>query len=74
MLTNKEIIRNQLERINEKAGTSFKLESVWGRCDISEDVSFGKISANCTAHNTEQMIDDLAGLEDGIDCLMKQRG
>ena len=74
MLTNKEIIRNQLERINKKAGTSFKLEIVCGRCYISEDLSFGKISANCTAHNTEQMIEYLAGLEDGIDCLMKRRG
>ena len=74
MITNKEIINNQLKRINEKMGTTFKLEIVCGRCYISEDLSFGKISANNTARNTSQMIEYLAGLEDGIDCLKKQRG
>lgn len=69
MITNKEIINNQLKRINEKAGTNFSLENVCGRLYLTKDETFGKISANYTARNSSQMIEYLAGLEDAINSL-----
>lgn len=71
-ITNKEIINNQLKRINEKAGSNFQLESVCGHYYLTEDKSFGKISANFTQRNSPQMIEYLAGLEDAIDCFTRK--
>lgn len=71
-ITNKEIIRNQLKRINAKAKTDFQLVNVCGKLYLSEDKTFGKISANFTSRTSAQMIEYLAGFEDAINVLLKQ--
>lgn len=66
-ISNKEIIANQLRRINEKAQTNFQLENVCGALYLTEDKTFGKISSNFTRRTSSQMIEYLAGMEDAID-------
>ena len=71
-ITNKETINYQLIRINEKAGTNFQLQNVCGKLYLTEDKTFGKISANFTGRTPSQMIEYLAGLEDAIDARPKR--
>jgi hypothetical protein len=71
-ITNKQIITNQLNRINEKAQANFKLVNVGGALYLTEDKTFGKISSNFIRRTSSQMIEYLAGLEDAIDAMPKR--
>lgn len=71
-ITNREIITNQVNRINEKAQSNFQLENACGKLYLTEDKTFGKISANFTGRTSSQMIEYLAGLEDAIDARPKR--
>ena len=72
-ITNKEIINNQLKRINEKTDMDFVLEG-------SDDELFLASSDNNVLFDSmefykteEQMIEYLEGLEDAIDYFIKQK-
>lgn len=72
-ITNKEIINNQLKRINEKVDMDFVLEG-------SDDELFLASSDNNVLFDSmefykteEQMIEYLAGMEDAIDYFIKQK-
>ena len=72
-ITNKEIINNQLKRINEKVDMDFVLEG-------SDDELFLASSNNNVLFDSmefykteEQMIEYLEGLEDAIDYFIKQK-
>ena len=73
MITNKEIISNQLKRINEKMHTSFTAkqakDGTWFLCNEKNGCDTPPFPLNNDwAHRTEeQMIEYLAGVEDAVD-------
>ncbi len=71
-ITNKEIISNQLKRINEKAKTDLKLKKANGYWYLCREVNEYELppepfSASKTRRTSAQMIEYLAGLEDAVD-------
>lgn len=76
-ITNKEIITNQVNRINEKAGTNVilrKSNGMWYLCTTENGTEFPPypFSSINTMRTTAQMIEYLAGLEDAIDARPKR--
>lgn len=73
MITNREIINNQLKRINEKMRTNFNLHYEDEKCCICKFV--GKsymqppypLSNDFTYRTEERMIEYLSGVEDATD-------
>jgi len=71
-ITNKEIITNQVNRINEKAGTNLLLRKANGYWYLCREVNGNELepypfSGTKTRRTSAQMIEYLAGLEDAID-------
>ena len=62
-ITNKDIINNQLKRINEKLNANIELVQNSGKFTLAE-TPFPIMFA---ARTSSQMIEYLAGLEDAID-------
>lgn len=76
-ITNKEIITNQVNRINEKAKTDLRLgrkNGTWYLYTSSNGTEFPPypFSHVNTHRNSAQMIEYLAGLEDAIDARPKR--
>lgn len=72
-ITNKEIISDQLKRINEKTDMDFVLEGSGDELFLaSSDNNVLFDSMECY-RTEEQMIEYLAGLEDAIDYFIKQK-
>ena len=72
MITNKEIIENQLRRINEKMKTDFQLKRAsghWYLCRSVNDYELPPepLSNTMTRRTAGQMIEYLAGVEDAVD-------
>ena len=70
-ITNKEIITNQVRRINEKAHTNVvpkKSNGMWYLCTIEDGAVFPPypFSYVNTMRTAPQMIEYLAGLEDAV--------
>ena len=72
-ITNLEIIRRQLKRINEKAGTDIQLENFVGTWLLTASPKVREITTITTYRTPEQMIEYLAGFEDAIDYYTKQK-
>lgn len=77
-ITNKEIITNQVRRINEKANTDLLLRRANGLWYLCREVNGEELepypfSGNETRRTSAQMIEYLAGLEDAIDYYTKQQ-
>ena len=77
MVTNKEIITNQVNRINEKAGTDLLLRKANGYWYLCREVNGNELepypfSGTKTRRTSAQMIEYLAGLEDAIDARPKR--
>ena len=71
-ITNKEIISNQLKRINEKANTNLILRKANGYWYLCREVNGNELepypfSGTKTRRTSAQMIEYLAGLEDALD-------
>lgn len=71
-ITNKEIISNQLKRINEKANTNLLLRKANGYWYLCREVNGNELepypfSGTKTRRTSAQMIEYLAGLEDALD-------
>ena len=71
-ITNKEIITNQVNRINEKAGTDLLLRKANGYWYLCREVNGNELepypfSGTKTRRTSAQIIEYLAGLEDAID-------
>ena len=75
-ITNKEIIRNQLKRINEKVNTDIRLGKSNGTFYLYEMNNGTEFPSPFESHTTfrtsAQMIEYLAGLEDAIGYFTKQ--
>ncbi len=76
-ITNKEIITNQVNRINEKAGTNLLLRKANGYWYLCREVNGNELepypfSGTKTRRTSAQMIEYLAGLEDAIDARPKR--
>lgn len=76
-ITNKEIITNQVNRINEKAGTNLLLRKANGHWYLCREVNGNELepypfSGTKTRRTSAQMIEYLAGLEDAIDARPKK--
>lgn len=77
-ITNKEIISNQVKRINEKAKTDLKLKRVKGYWYLCREINGYEdapipFSATKTRRTSAQMIEYLAGLEDAVDYYTKNK-
>lgn len=71
-ITNKEIISNQLKRINEKANTNLLLRKANGYWYLCREVNGNELepypfSGTKTRRTSAQMIEYLTGLEDALD-------
>lgn len=71
-ITNKEIINNQLRRINEKMKTNFVLSESFEYvmiCRVQGEMQMPPypLSNDLTQRTEEQMIEYLAGVEDAVD-------
>ena len=72
MITNNEIINNQLKRINEKMRTKFSVHYEDDKCCliIETGVSYMQppfpLNTDFTMRTEEQMIEYLAGVEDAV--------
>lgn len=76
-ITNKEIISNQLKRINEKANTNLLLRKANGYWYLCREVNGNELepypfSGTKTRRTSAQMIEYLAGLEDALDAKPKR--
>ena len=72
-ITNKEIISNQLKRINEKIDMDFVLEGSDDELFLASSDN-NVLFENMEMYRTEdQMFEYLAGLEDAIDYFIKQK-
>lgn len=76
-ITNKEIISNQLKRINEKANTNLLLRRANGHWYLCREVEGNELEpypfgGTKTRRTSAQMIEYLAGLEDAIDARPKR--
>lgn len=71
-ITNKEILENQVRRINEKMKTEFVLKrkpkGLWYLCRIVKDYELEPAPlAGLTYRTTQQMMEYLRGVEDAVD-------
>ena len=71
-ISNKEIINNQLKRINEKMRTTFvahKSNGMWCLCIEYNGMEMPPypLSNSTTMRTSSQMIDYLSGVEDAVD-------
>ena len=79
MVTNKEILTNQVKRINEKAQTNLILKhqgSIWYLCRIAADgceLEPPPFGASMTRRKASEMMEYLRGLEDAVDYYTKQK-
>lgn len=72
-ITNKEIINNQLKRINEKTDMDFVLEGSGDELFLASSNNNVLFDSMEFYKTEEQMIEYLAGLEDAIDYFIKQK-
>lgn len=68
-ITNKEIINNQLKRINEKLSSNIETKWNKGRAILANT----PFPVDFTARKPEQLIEYLAGMEEAIDYFTKQK-
>ena len=71
-ITNKEIIQNQLKRINEKIHTDLVLKRANGHWYLCREVNGYELTADFiggakTRRTSAQMIEYLSGVEDAVD-------
>lgn len=72
-ITNKEIIQNQLNRINRKLSTDFSLTTENDEtCYLQSNRQVLFENMECY-RSEEQMIEYLAGMEDAIDYFQRQK-
>ena len=72
-ITNKEIINNQLKRINEKVDMDFVLEGSGDEIFLASSNNKVLFDSMEFYKTEEQMIEYLEGLEDAIDYFIKQK-
>lgn len=72
-ITNKEIISNQLKRINEKVDMDFVLEGSGDELFLASSDNNVLFDSMEFYKTEEQMIEYLEGIEDAIDYFIKQK-
>lgn len=72
-ITNKEIINNQLKRINEKTDMDIVLEGSGDELSLASSNNNVLFDTMVYYRTGEQMFEYLAGLEDAIDYFIKQK-